>query len=83
MPNSLEFVVAGLLNDWLHQKDIKQILKFLVYVKPDCKKGEYYKAKPRRAATTTNIQLIKSRPWWDDNNIILNELSISEAGEYL
>ena len=83
MPNSLESVVSGLLNDWHHQKGIKKILKALVYVKPDCEKGQYYIAKPTRAATTANIQLIKRAPWWDESNIILNELSISEAGAYL
>jgi len=81
--NSLEIVVGDLMNDYLQEKEIKRLLKRICYVKPDCKKGEYYRAPASRKPTAKNIELIKQAPWWNPANVLLNELPLAEVKQYL
>ena len=81
--NSLEIVIGGLVNDWLQAKEIKNVLKRICYVKPDCKRGEIYRVPAKFKPTADRIAQLKTANWWKPEFVVLNELPIEKAAEYL
>jgi hypothetical protein len=83
LPNSLELVVGDLMNDWHRANELKRLFKRIIYVKPDCGKGEFYKGPAKVKPTADGIALLKKQKWWNPENVVLNELSVKEAAAYL
>ncbi len=76
LPMCLEIVIGELVNDFLVMKDLKKSLKKLCYLNEENKICELAaKHKP----TEKNQTDIKNCSWWNDSNILLNELPIDEA----
>ena len=78
-PNSLEFIVAHLMDEWFASRELKKILKRIAYVRPDHARGEVFRLPAHIKPTADNIEKVKQAPWWNADSILLNELSFADA----
>lgn len=76
MDNCLEFVVADLVNTWLTDKEIKKVLRKIVYM--DGNQMRTVSKKP----TEENFVRCKKQSWWNNTNVILNTMPIEEVRQY-
>lgn len=82
LDNDMDLVVDELLMNHLKVKDVKKILKKLVYIKGDTQKGAYFIAQKLKP-TKEKISLLKKQSWWKDDYKILNEMPFDEAFKHL
>ncbi len=75
LDNCLEIVINVLVNEWLSDKDLKRLLKKIVYVK----NGGMYTLSGKHKPTPQILAELKRVNWWRPEYILLNELTFDEA----
>ena len=74
----LETVCGNLVNEWLHNKHVKKILKKIAVI--DSKNVvSTVNLKP----TEENIESVKKAKWWESSFKILNTMDFNEAAKLI
>lgn len=81
-PDFEEAVNAAVTNA-LIEKDVKRILRRVVFIKPDTEKGKYFTLGSHLKPSPKTYAIVKDAPWWKPEYTILNELSFDKAAAHL
>lgn len=76
----LDFIISDLLNEVLVEKQVKNALKRICYVRGD---GLVYEMPAKIKPTPENFEKVKKSSWWKADNRILNEMPFDEAKKIL
>lgn len=69
------YIISELVGCFLLEKDVKKLLKKIVYVK----KGEIYTLSSKYKPTPDNLERVKKSTWFDDSYVLLNEKDFDEV----
>jgi len=74
--NEIEQDVFNMVNDYLTNKELKKLLKKVVYTKND---GHIYTLPNKFKPSIDLFKKLKNQSWWEKSFVILNDLSFDDA----